>query len=113
MSPIRLPKDEFERTADAFFANPEQSIRGWERAVDAQSRVIAALHASVERCPEGDIAVIAHGGVGALALCYVLGVPIDRKHDQPGGGGGNVFAINLPDWSLLHGWSAMEDLALS
>ena len=30
-----LPPPEFEKVADAFFAHPEQSVRGWERAVDA------------------------------------------------------------------------------
>ena len=29
--------------ADAFFAKPEESVRGWERAVDAQARVAAAV----------------------------------------------------------------------
>ncbi len=33
-----LPPPEFERVADAFFAQPEASVRGWERAVDAQRR---------------------------------------------------------------------------
>ncbi len=103
-----LPKEEFERTADAFFANPTESIRGWERAVDAQSRVIAALRQIAEVAPEGDIAVVAHGGVGALTLCHVMGVAIARKWDQPGGGGGNVIAIDLADWSLIHGWQPIE-----
>ena len=31
-----LPKPQFEATADAFFAHPETSVRGWERAIDAQ-----------------------------------------------------------------------------
>src|SRR6185312_226344 len=34
-----LPKSEFEATADAFFAQPEISMHGWERAVDAQARI--------------------------------------------------------------------------
>jgi len=28
--------------------------------------------------------VITHGGVGTLLLCHLLGVPVDRRHDQPG-----------------------------
>ena len=36
-----LPKAEFEAVADAFFARPEESVRGWERAVDAQRRIVA------------------------------------------------------------------------
>jgi broad specificity phosphatase PhoE len=35
-----LAEDEFEATADAFFARPQESIRGWERAADAQARIV-------------------------------------------------------------------------
>src|SRR5277367_4169023 len=31
-----LPRQEFEAVADEFFARPQQSVRGWERAADAQ-----------------------------------------------------------------------------
>lgn len=34
-----LPKQEFEATADAFFAEPQISVRGWEPAADAQTRI--------------------------------------------------------------------------
>jgi hypothetical protein len=37
-----LPPDEFERVADEFFRSPEKSVRGWERAIDAQSCVVRA-----------------------------------------------------------------------
>ena len=38
-----LPPDEFERVADQFFAWPDKSVRGWERAIDAQARVVRAV----------------------------------------------------------------------
>ena len=62
-----LPPPEFERMADAFFANPTVSVRGWERAVDVQARIVAAVRA-VAAAEEGagDILVAAHGAVGAL-----------------------------------------------
>ena len=34
-----LPREEFEATADQFFAHPGLSIRGWETALDAQARI--------------------------------------------------------------------------
>ena len=34
---------EFWQVVDAFFANPTQSIRGWERAIDAQTRIVNAV----------------------------------------------------------------------
>lgn len=79
-----LPPAEFELVANQFFANPNESVRGWETAVAAQNRVLAAFEAIVATSDaEGDIAIIAHGGVGTLLLCHLLRVPIDRCYDQP------------------------------
>lgn len=62
-----LPKAEFEEIANLFFAHPERSVRGWERAVDAQRRISVAVERVIAATPrDGDIAVISHGGVGAL-----------------------------------------------
>ena len=99
-----LPEAEFQAVADAFFAEPEQSIRGWERAVDAQTRTVSALQNIAATAPEGDIAVVGHGGIGCLTLCHVLGEPISRRNDQAGRQGGNYASIALPDWSLRHHW---------
>jgi broad specificity phosphatase PhoE len=38
-----VPADEHERLADECFAHPELSAAGWERALDAQLRIVAAL----------------------------------------------------------------------
>jgi broad specificity phosphatase PhoE len=104
-----LPKAEFEQVADAFFAAPDLSVRGWERAMDAQRRIVAAVEQVMAMAPpEGDVAIIAHGGVGALLLCHLKGVPISRAEDQPGGGGGNLFAFAAQGRALLHGWRPIE-----
>lgn len=100
-----LPKIEFEAMADAFFAQPDVSVRGWERAVDAQARICAAVQGIVASdTTGGDIAIVAHGGVGALFLCDRMGVAISRDQDQPANGGGNMLAVTLPELALIHGW---------
>jgi len=105
-----LPKAEFEAVANAFFARPEESVRGWERAADAQSRVVAAVEPILTRAHgRGDIAVVFHGGVGALLLCHFKGVPISRVEDQPGDGGGNVYSLDTTTRTLLSGWRRIED----
>ncbi|MFC0384909.1 histidine phosphatase family protein [Muricoccus vinaceus] len=105
-----LPRAEFEAMADAFFAHPERSIRGWERAVDAQRRVVAAVERVLALAPgQGDVAIIFHGGVGALLLCHLKGVPIGRAEDQPGGGGGNVFTFDAATRRVLSGWRPIEE----
>jgi broad specificity phosphatase PhoE len=110
-----LPKTDFEVMADAFFAHPEESVRGWERAVDAQARVVAAMRDVLEAAPLGDVAVVAHGGVGALLLCHLRGSPISRAADQPSGpgagSGGHVLAFDRSDWTLRDGWRAIDGRA--
>ena len=78
-----LPPSEFERTADAFFAQPEASVLGWERAVDAQARVHRAVSRIAASHANGDLAIVAHGAVGTLLFCMLSGNPIDRSFDQP------------------------------
>jgi broad specificity phosphatase PhoE len=97
-----LPPPEFGRVADAFFARPQESVRRWERAVDAQTRVTAAVGALLARANPGDVAIVAHGGVGTLLLGRLLGEPIDRKRDQPFQG--HVFAFDRKTSVVLHAW---------
>jgi len=102
-----LPPPEFERVADAFFAEPEVSVRGWERAADAQARILRAVNAALAEAPAGDVALSGHGGVGTLLFCALSGIPIRRIHDQPPGGG-NVFAFDRTSRTVLHPWRALE-----
>ncbi len=104
-----LPRAEFEAVADEFFAQPEKSVRGWERAADAQRRIIDAVEHVTSTALVGDIAIVSHGGVGALLLCHLKAVPISRSEDQPGGGGGNVYAFGRSGRRLLSGWRRIEN----
>ena len=94
--------------AELFFAHPETSIRGWERAVNAQRRIVAAVEGVIAAAPEGDVAIVAHGGVGALLLCHLLGALIGRAHDQPPNNGGNHFTFDAASRHLLHGWRPID-----
>lgn len=100
-----LPHEEFQRTADAFFARPTESVRGWERAVDAQARVVAALAHALAAAPPGDVAIVAHGGVGTLLLCHLAGEAIDRRHDQPAQG--HVFTLDRATGRVLTRWTPL------
>ncbi len=107
-----LPPAEFEVVADQFFADPTTSIRGWERALDAQSRIVRGVDAALAHPAVGDILFVGHGGVGTLLLCHVAGLPIARQHDQPAGGG-SIFAFECATRRLLHGWQTIEDFSAS
>lgn len=104
-----LPRAAFEAMADAFFAEPEVSVRGWERAADAQARIVAAVRAVIATTfPPGDIAIVSHGAVGALLLGHLSGRSIDRSLDQPAGNGGNFFAFDRETRRLRHGWMPID-----
>ncbi|PTS90127.1 histidine phosphatase family protein [Sphingomonas sp. HMWF008] len=110
-----LPAREFEATADRFFATPEVSVRGWERAVDAQRRIVDAVRATFGSGDDGQTVVfVGHGGVGTLLKCAIRNQPIARCFDQAaeGGdaGGGNVHAFEADFSRSCFGWTRMEDV---
>jgi Histidine phosphatase superfamily (branch 1) len=87
------------------------SVQGWETAAAAQSRVKAAT-ADLLEDDGADALIVAHGAVGTLLLCDVLGLPISRSEDQVGGdaapGGGNYWALDRSNQRSLHRWRAFE-----
>ena len=104
-----LPPPAFEAAADWFFAHPQESYRGWERAIDAQTRIAAAVDRILEtHDPALPIAFVGHGGVGTLLKCHLGNRDIARTEDQPAGGG-NLFAFRLADRTLACDWTAMEE----
>lgn len=108
-----LPPVLFEETADAFFAEPETSITGWERAIDAQRRIVATVTTALASAPPGiPVVFCGHGAVGTLLKCHVAGRSIARSEDQSRhghSGGGNCFAFELDPARLAAEWVAMED----
>jgi broad specificity phosphatase PhoE len=103
-----LTPPEFEKAADCFFANPHDSFKGWERAIDAQARIVSAVDSLLaDHDPSQPIAFVGHGGVGTLLKCHLGGEAISRSKDQPGGGG-NLFRFSLADRRITCDWTAME-----
>lgn len=103
-----MPPAEFEKAADAFFAMPDQSFRGWERALNAQQRIVSAVeNILATHDPALPLAFTGHGGVGTLLKCHLAGRGISRSGDQPAGGG-NLFCFSLADRRLTCDWTPME-----
>jgi broad specificity phosphatase PhoE len=105
-----LPSEEFEPTVDAFFAQPETSIRGWETASAAQARIVRAVEEVLQQAPSGDdLAIVGHGGTGTLLYCHLADLPISRHHDQPATNGGNWFVFDRASRRLLYaGWRSID-----
>ncbi len=104
-----LAPPEFEKAADWFFANPHESFKGWERAIDAQARIVSNVETVLARHdPRLPIAFVGHGGVGTLLKCHLERKPISRQGDQPPGGG-NLFCFDLAKRAVSCDWTPMED----
>ena len=104
-----LPPPEFEAAAGRFFAEPDKSFRGWERAIDAQARIVAAVGKVLDaHDPSVPLLFVGHGAVGTLLKCYLGGRAIARGEDQPPGGG-NLFAFDLVSRRLLCDWTSVEE----
>lgn len=102
-----LPPGKFEAAADEFFAHPENSFRGWERATNAQACIVNAVeHVLKDNNQNHPILLVGHGGVGTLLKCHLAGVPIARHDQAPGGG--NVYAFRLEGRKLLCDWTPLE-----
>lgn len=109
-----LPPALFEEHADRFFAHPQQSADGWERAIDAQARVVSAVRTALASVPPGNPVVFCgHGAVGTLLKCRVGNRRISREEDQSrigAKGGGNGFLFDLAARQLLTDWTPMEEI---
>ena len=80
--------------------------RGWERAVDAQIRIVTAIRDIVGEHRGGDLAIATHGAVGTLLWCAFARTPIDRCHDQPGQG--HYWIADLSTLEPRHGWRSLD-----
>lgn len=108
-----LPSDAFEEMANSFFARPNESVQGWERAIDVQERIVTAVkhHLATHKTAETQV-FCGHGAAGTLLKCFIDNRPISRSEDQPAGGG-NVFVFDvdavLAPKTLICDWTPMED----
>lgn len=95
----------FWEIVSEFFAKPDESILGWERATDAQSRIKSAIRDCLAlRKGDGDVVVFSHGGVGTLLLCDLMDQPISNEFAQPISGGGCFFVFEEGSNRLIDGW---------
>jgi broad specificity phosphatase PhoE len=84
-------------------------VYGWERAVGAQRRIVTATTAVLRKDQtDGDVAIVAHGGVGTLLLCHLVNMPITQNQDQPATNGGNFFSFERETFRVIHGWQRID-----
>ena len=102
-----LEQAEFDQVVEQFFAAPNDSVRGWETAVAAQDRIIAAVERVEAQTPADlNVAIVSHGGVGTLLLTHIKGASISRTEDQPSQG--HYFVFDRTTRTLTHGWMPID-----
>lgn len=107
-----LPSEEFEKVANAFFANPESSVRGWETASNAQTRIVnAVMSIAGSDQSSGTIAIVSHGAVGTLLYCYLTDEEISRRWDQPPNNGGNFYIFQTQPKQVFSWWQPIDTIA--
>lgn len=84
---------EFWDVVRAFFAKPDESVRGWETARAAQARIVAAVERVLSAEPAGRVVVVSHGGVARLLSAHAQACPIgeEDRPTHPGGGSYRMF----------------------
>lgn len=101
---------EFWDVVREFFGRPYESIRGWERAIDAQTRIVNAIRRILrEDETADDIVVVSHGAVGCLLTAYLQKVEIGRESRPQHPGGGCFILIDRDSFTLTQDWRAIED----
>lgn len=104
-----LPHDQHEAQADRLFGAPDESAQGWERAVDAQARMVTIAK---EILAEGrDTLLVGHGAVGTFLWCALAGRAIARVADQTSGGQLWAMHHSASGWQVDHAWQPIEELA--
>ncbi|MEE1610800.1 histidine phosphatase family protein [Microvirga sp. CF3016] len=101
---------EFWDVVREFFGRPHESIRGWERAVDAQARIVNAIGRILrEDETAGDIIVVSHGAVGCLLTAHLQKVAIGQESRPSHPGGGCFIVIDRDSFTLTQDWRTIED----
>lgn len=104
-----LPPPQFWEVVAEFFARPEDSVRGWERACDAQARIVRAVTRAVVEAPDGDLLIVSHGGVGALLTAWLADVEIGQEDRPAHPGGGCWLEIDRATLAITRTWQAIAD----
>ena len=63
--------DDYEARVLEVFQKPAESVGGWERAADAQARILATVEELIAKYDPEPFAIVSHGMVMALLLASV------------------------------------------
>ncbi|MBI5033651.1 MAG: histidine phosphatase family protein [Chloroflexi bacterium] len=88
-----MPKEQLEAKVAEFFANPSELVLGSETADQAHARFSNAIDRVIEKYPQKNIAVVAHGTVISLFVARSNEMPFEfwKRLGLP-----SIVAVTLP-----------------
>jgi broad specificity phosphatase PhoE len=105
-----LEGEAFWKVVSEFFNNPNDSVKGWEKAIDAQTRIVETVKMIASKHEGKNIVIISHGAVASLFLAYLKNIRITFELEQPGSGGGNYFVCSIPSLDLISQWQSIDEI---
>lgn len=97
--------EDYEAQVRAFFAQPERSVNGWERAANALARAVTGLATLRAESPDANLALVGHGLLWTLLRAQLLGQPQPDPAEWR--------AIRMPDVALWRwegaSWTLVQD----
>jgi len=72
-------KEKYPGEFESWAVNPvEYGPMGGESTIEVRERIIPELDRIVKSHADGNIAIVAHGGINRIILCHVLGAPLEN-----------------------------------
>lgn len=101
---------EFWEVVEEFFGRPDQSVRGWETARAAQTRIVEAVQRLArEEETTGDLLIVSHGAVGRLLSAHLQGVEIGAEDRPEHPGGGCWLELDRASLRIERSWQSVAD----
>lgn len=99
-----VPQEEFTKLMEEFYAHPDTSVRGWEKATDAQTRVHNGIRKILTLSPTANhIALVSHTILANLLMCTMRNIAIAQLEDVP-----QTFSFEVEPDGKSQNWISLD-----
>ena len=102
-NPEKLSPEARAAGMQLFYKFPQQNMNGWEKATDAQKRIIHAIEEILKESPGLEhVAVVCHEDLGNLLICDFKQIPIQKLYYL------EIGARFFYEEGICKGWEMLE-----
>lgn len=94
--------EEYMAAIQKCYANPNESIRGWETHHQMMERNTAVLEKIKKENKDKTIVIVGHGGAGTTVKCYIKGCNLNFSEDPQQTG--CIFIADLDNNTITQDW---------